>query len=351
MIYFANPNYLYLLLAIPVIGILHILSRYSRRRKLARFGKPQIIEALMPEASKYLPGIKMILALLAFAFIVLAAARPYVKNAASVKLDVEETTVGGIEVMICCDVSNSMLASSTSDINGISRLQRAKFILEKALDNMTNDRVGLIVFAGNAYTQLPITPDVYSAKMYINDMSVNMVPTQGTAIGAAIDMAINSFNPESEFQKAIIVVTDGENFEDDAVKEAKRAAEAGIKVDVIGVGTTEPMPIPLNSKAKEFLQYGGEEVKTALNETEAAEIAKAGDGVYLSANSSSVVNDLRVQLDKMAKTEYKRTTLPSDASDLFPLAAILALIFLLIDIALPYSKIALLRKIKFFSKN
>ncbi len=351
MINFANPHLLYLLIAVPVIGLCHVLSRMARKHKLQRYGRISTLEPLMPDASRYLPGIKIILALSALTFIIIAAARPFVKTDRNVRLNGDETSIKGIEVMICCDVSNSMLASANSDPRGISRLQKSKFILEKALDNMTNDRVGLIVFAGNAYTQLPITPDVYSAKMYINDMSVDMVPTQGTAIGAAIDMAVNSFNPESDFQKAIIVVTDGENFEDHAQDAAKHAAEAGIQVDVIGVGTGEPMPIPVNSSRNEYLYYGGEEVRTALDEAGAADIAEAGGGIYLSGSSSSVVSDLKTQLDKIAKTEYKRTAIPSDASDLFPLAIAIALILLLIDVALPYRKLTWLRNIKFFSKK
>lgn len=351
MIYFANPSYLYFLITLPVIALIYALNRYYRRRKIARFGNPKTLAHLMPDASKYVPGLKIVLALLALAFVIIAVARPYVRIATKVNLTGDEQTVSGIEVMICCDVSNSMLASSTDNERGISRLQQSKFILEKVLDKMTNDRVGLIVFAGHAYIQLPITPDIYSAKAYVKDMSVNMVPTQGTAIGSAIDLAVNSFDPNSQFQKTILVITDGENFEDDAVKEAKKAADANIKVNVIGVGSSEPMPIPLSPGSREYLQYDGEEVKTALNETGAAEIAKAGDGVYLSGSSSDIVSDLRVQLDKLAKTEYKRTTLPSDASDLFPIAAILATILLLIDVALPYRKITWLKNIKFFSKK
>lgn len=136
----------------------------------------------MPEASKYLPNLKIIIELIALALIIIAAARPFVHTENDVVISSDEETVKGIEVMICCDVSNSMLASATDDTNGISRLQRAKFILDKCLDKMTNDRVGIVVFAGDAYLQLPLTPDVYSAKMYVNDLNTEMVPLQGTAI-------------------------------------------------------------------------------------------------------------------------------------------------------------------------
>lgn len=350
MINFANPHLLYMLLLVPVIALLYIWARVSRRLKLKRFGRADVIERLMPDASRYMPGIKIVLELVAVAFIIIAIARPYVE-----KTDFsggDEETASGIEVMICFDVSNSMLASSTDDPSGISRLQRAKFILEKLVDKMNNDKVGLIVFAGDAYTQLPITSDYISAKMFINNLNTDMVPTQGTAIGAAIDMAINSFTPDSDFQKAIILITDGENFEDNAVEEAKRAADAGIQVDVIGVGSGKAMPIPINASRNEFMRtHTGEEVRTALNEQMASEIAKAGDGVYISGSAGSAVGELTDQLDKLSKTEYKRTSVPSPASELFPIAIVIALCLLLIDLLLPYSKISWLRNINFFSKN
>ena len=134
---FANPHILYLLAAVPLIALLYLLARYARRRKLQRFGRPDTIAHLMPNASRYMPGIKMLLALTALALLIVAASRPYVKTDRNVKRDTEETTVEGIEVMVCFDVSNSMLASSTGALNGTNRLQRAKFILEKALDDMT----------------------------------------------------------------------------------------------------------------------------------------------------------------------------------------------------------------------
>lgn len=141
-----------------------------------------------------------------------------------------------------------MLASSNDDPNGISRLDRAKYLLEKLIDKLKNDKIGLIVFAGEAYTQLPITSDFVSAKMFINSINTEMVPTQGTAIGSAISMAINSFTPDETTQKAIIVITDGENHEDDAVSVAKSAAEQGIQIDVIGLGSGKGAPIPINAK-------------------------------------------------------------------------------------------------------
>ncbi len=350
MINFANPHLLYLLLLVPAVAGLFFIGRTARRRKLRKFGRPEVVSHLMPEASRYMPGIKMVVELLAMTFIILALARPYANNAGIVKN--EEETSSGIEVMICFDLSNSMLASSTDDPKGVSRLQRAKFILEKLLDKLGNDKVGLIVFAGDAYTQLPITSDFISAKMFINNLTTDAVPTQGTAIGAAISMAINSFTPESDFQKAIVLITDAENFEDNALEEAKRAADAGIQVDVIGLGTAKGNPIPLNANATEFMtDYEGNQVSTALNEQLADEIAKAGNGIYVWGGDRNVVDQLDSQLDKLSKTEFKRSSVPSAASELFPIAIVIALVLLLIDMLLPYSKIEWLTKFTFFSKT
>ena len=349
MLSFAYPKLLYLLLTIPVIAAIYFQSRVSRRKRLRRFGQIKVVRAMMPDASRYMGWIKLTVECLALAFIIIALARPYTTSAdASAKE--EETVSRGIEVMICVDVSNSMLASSTDDPRGVSRLQRAKFILEKLIDKMNDDKVGLIVFAGDAYTQLPITSDYISAKMFLNGINTDMVPTQGTAIGAAIDMAINSFTPDSEFRKAIIVITDGENFEDNAVEEARRAASAGIQVDVIGIGGGKGSPIPMNGG--EYLKdQQGKVVMTALNESMAKEIAQAGDGLFLSGGSSSVVGDLDSHLDKLGKTEFKRRMASSAANELFPIAAILAILMLVVDGMLPYCKISWLRDINFFTKQ
>ena len=194
-------------------------SRITRSRRLKKYGKAATIEGLMPEVSKYKPWIKLTLSVLTLAMVVIILARPR----AGAKS--ETTKVRGIEVMIALDVSNSMRASSTDDPNGVSRLQRSKLILEKLINKLGDDKVGLIVFAGNAYTQLPITSDFMSAKMFLSSISTNMVPTQGTAIGAAVNMAMNSFSQNEKSGKAIILITDGENHEDDAVGAAKEAAK------------------------------------------------------------------------------------------------------------------------------
>ncbi len=344
MVSFAYPILLYLLLLIPIIVLLHLWAKIAQRKRLLRFGRIDILSKLMPDASKYKSWIKLSLQLIALVAIIIVLARPR----AGAK---EETsTVKGIEVMIALDVSNSMLASSNDDPNGISRLDRAKYLLEKLIDKLSNDKIGLIVFAGEAYTQLPITSDFVSAKMFLNSINTEMVPTQGTAIGSAISMATNSFTPDETTQKAIIVITDGENHEDDAVGIAKSAAEQGIQIDVIGLGSGKGAPIPINAKKGLYLKDStGKPVTTYLNENMAKEIAQAGNGIFISGNSSSAVNDIDAQLETLEKSDLEKVVYSSSAEQ-FPVFAWIALIFLIIDIFILDSKNALLKKINFFSK-
>lgn len=352
MIYFANPELLYLLLVIPALGLLFAVGKMFHGRRLRKFGNPSIIAHLMPDASKYMPTVKVVVELTALLFLIIALGRPYVIKETATDEATAKETAAGIEIMICLDVSNSMLASSTDNPDGVSRLQRAKLILEKMIGTLSNDKIGLIVFAGDAYTQLPITSDYLSAKMYLNSISTDMVPTQGTALGAAIDMAVNSFNPEAKFQRAIVAITDAENFEDDAVEAAAGAAKAGIQVDVIGLGTEQGMPIPLpGSNGEYFTLDNGEPVLSAFNPKIAKDVAKAGNGIYIDGSSNRAVNELEEHLDKLSKTEYTRFGMPDNTQELYPIAVCIALLLLIIDVFLPYSKIKWLRNINFFTKK
>lgn len=341
---FAYPHILYLLLLVPALFGLYFWARARRRAKLRKFGRPEVLASLMPDASPYTPWIKISLELLAVALLVIAFARPRYGEKE------QHETTNGIEVMIALDVSRSMNASSTDDPNGISRLNRAKFLLGKMVDAMDNDRVGLIVFAGESYTQLPITTDFVSAKMYINDINTDMVSTQGTAIGNAIGKAMNSFSPDEDINRAIIVITDGENHEGDAVDMAKQAHESGIQVDVIGVGSIKGAPIPVNAARGEYFKdYNGQPVTTALNEDMAREIAKAGGGTYISGSSSNAVSELTDQLDHLQKSELKNVRYKQSAEQ-FPLFVFIALVLLIVDIFVLDRKIGWLKKYTFFSK-
>lgn len=345
MFSFANPEYLYLLILIPVIFGLFLLSRMIRAKNIKKYGNPALLEAQMPDVSKYKPWIKISIQLVALALIVIILARPRAMGNSKA----ETINVQGIEVMVALDVSNSMLASSTDDPNGISRLQQAKLLLEKLIDKLGNDKVGLIVFAGDAYTQIPITADFVSAKMFLSNIEPSMVPTQGTAIGAAIKMAANSFTADDKIQKSIILITDGENHEDDAVEAAKDAHDKGIQINVLGVGTPKGAPIPIGGKGNYMKDESGNIVITQPNEQIAQDVANAGKGIYVSGTNRDALNVLDARLKELSKSNISKNVFsPNDEQ--FPVFAWVALVLLICDIFVLDRKISWLKNINFFSK-
>ncbi len=335
---FAHPQYLYLLLLVPVFVLVYLGARAARRARLRRFGRPEVIAALMPDASRYTPAIKFTLAMLALIAMVVMIARPR----AGAKE--QQETAAGIEVMIAFDVSNSMLASSTDRPDGVSRLDRARLLLEKLVDRLDNDKVGLVIFAGQAKMQLPLTSDFYTAKMYLNELTPQLIAYQGTDISGAIKMAMNGFSPAEDMHKAIILITDAEDHEGAAIDAAKLAAENGIQIDVIGLGT------PAGTLLPGFTTPEGTPVVTKLNEELAEQIARAGDGIYVNGASPAALGDLESQLDKLQKSEFSTVSYSAGAEQ-FPTFAFLAFIFLLIDVFVVNRKISWLKGINFFTKE
>ena len=337
MINFAHPQYFYLLLLLPALVLLFLWNRRDRSKRLQRFGKRASIEPLMPEVSRYKPWIRLTLELLLLTMVIVVLARP---RAGSSKTT---TKVHGIEVMVAVDVSNSMNASSTDNPQDVSRLQRSKMILQKLIDRLDNNKVGLIVFAGNAYMQMPMTSDAASAKLFLNGISTNMAPTQGTAIGAAINLALNGFSQSKKSQKAIIIITDGENFEDDAVSAAKNAAKMGVHVNVINGA-----PIPMEGGY--LTDDSGNPVTTYLNEKMAQEIAQAGKGVYISGTAADAVSTLQETLDKLAKSDLAAVSY-TQHDEQFPVFATIALLLLIGLLLLLERKNPWLKKYNFFTKD
>ncbi len=293
MIIFAAPRYLLLLLLIPFFFVGMGLWLWRRRRLVRRFGDEQLVGELMPSWSKGKLWLRTVLFSLAFFFFVIGLSRPQI----GAKLKEHKTR--GAEIMIALDVSNSMLAQDYSP----SRLERAKLAISRITDKLQDDRIGLIVFAGTSFVQLPITSDYVSAKMFLNSISTGSVPVQGTAIGDAIGTAVKSFSAQSENSRAIIVITDGENHEDDPVAAAKIAAEAGIKVYTIGVGSADGQPIPVEGGL--LKDKDGNIVVTHLDEDVLKQVAEAGGGIYVHAGNDEfgltpIVNDIR----KMEDEEY-----------------------------------------------
>lgn len=341
---FAHPILLYMLLAAPAFFGLYLMARAARRRKLRRFGKAEVISHLMPEVSRYKPAIKITVQLLALAAIIIVIARPRAGEAK------QETTTAGIEIMVAFDVSNSMLASGNDDPGGTSRLDRARLLLEKLIDKLSDDKVGLIVFAGEAKTQLPLTTDFYSAKMYLSELSPAMITAQGTSIAEALKMSMNAFSSDDKVHKAIILITDSEDHEGEAVETAKLAAENGIQINVIGLGSAKGAPIPVYGKPGEYMRdASGALVTTTLNEALAQQIAKAGKGIYVNGAASSALSSLQDQLNTLQKSEFARINYTAGAEQ-FPVFAWIALILLIIDIIIVERKISWLQNINFFSK-
>lgn len=344
MFNFAYPHLLYLLLILPVVYLLFYWAQVARKHKIKKFGQPAVLEPLMPERSPYKPYIKIILQMIAILALIIAIARPR----SGEKDDVEDSR--GIEVMIAFDVSRSMLASSNDDPRGISRLDRAKHILDKLVDKLNNDKVGLIVFAGEAYTQLPLTTDYISAKMYLNSLSPNMIQTQGTAIGDAIGLAMNGFTSDETMSKAIILITDAEDHEGNADEMAKEAANKGIQINVIGVGSPKGNPIPLDNQGTYMKDREGNVVTTKLNEAVAASIAKTGNGIYVNGAQSSALNTLEDSLDRLEKGDIQHIVYKASAEQ-FPVFGWLALIFLIADIFVLDRAIRWLNNYNFFTKK
>lgn len=293
MIIFAAPHYLLLLLLIPFFFLGMGLWLWGRRRRLRRFGDEALVNELMPSWSRGKLWVRTVLLSLAFFFFVIGLSRPQI----GAKL--KEHKIKGAEIMIVLDVSNSMLAQDYSP----DRLERAKLAISRITDKLKDDRIGLIVFAGTSFVQLPITSDYVSAKMFLNSISTESIPIQGTAIGDAISTAVRGFSAQSEHSRAIIVITDGENHEDDAVAAAKQAADAGIKVYTIGVGSADGQPIPMNGEL--LKDKDGNIVVTRLDEETLRKVASAGGGAYVHAGNDEfgltpIISDIR----KMEDEEY-----------------------------------------------
>ena len=340
MFRFAHPEFLYLLFILPVLIVFYIYAIVWKRKAVKRYGNPELLKELMPDVSLKRQHLKFWLTWGAIAAMIFVIAGPQFGT------KLETVKRQGVEIMVCLDISNSMLAEDMSP----NRLDKAKQMLARLTDGFKNDKVGLIVFAGDAYTQLPITSDFVSAKMFLNTINPNMVPTQGTAIGRAISTAMNSFTPNEGVDKAIIVITDAENHEDDAVQMAKAAAEKNIKVDVIGIGSLEGVPIPTGNSENNFIKdRDGNVVISKLNESLGQEIAKAGTGIYVRAdNTNSALRALTSEVKKMKKADIE-SKVYSQYDEQFQGLAWIALLLLIVDVFIVDRKNSWLKKITFFS--
>ena len=318
MLIFASPRFLWLLLLVPLIPVVYGILRALRRRRIRRFGDETLVRSLMPSWSGAKGWIRIILWDLAFLCFVIGIAHPQM----GAKL--KEHEAKGAEIMICLDVSNSMLSQDYSP----SRLDRAKLAISRVVDKLQGDRIGLIIFAGTSFVQLPITTDYVSAKMFLGNIDTGSVPVQGTAIGDAILTAAKSFSAQSEKSRAIIVITDGENHEDDAVDAARQAAELGIKIYTVGVGSLRGQPIPVNGEL--LKDKDGNIVVSRLDEATLKQIADEGHGAYVHAgNEEFGLNPIIDDIKKMEAEKYNSIVFEEyDELFMYFFAAALALLVL-----------------------
>ena len=337
---FANPGFLYLLLLLPAIILIYIINEVRKKRALKRLGDVNLVSRLVPEMSQSRPVIKFILQLVAVTSGIIMLARPQFGSR------LEDVRKQGVEVIIALDVSNSMLAEDIQP----DRLTRAKQAISRLVDNLDNDKIGLIVFAGDAYIQIPVTTDYVSAKMFLSTINPNMVPKQGTAIGAAISLGMRSFSPGEGKSKAMIIITDGENHEDDPVKAADEASKAGIVIHTIGIGSTEGVPVPvLNNGKKDYLKDAdANTVITKLDEEILKKIALSTNGNYVRANNSNLgLDEIFGDIKKMKKQELE-STMYTEYNDQFQIFATIAIFLLLIEFIIMERKNRRLSNIRLF---
>lgn len=319
MFRFANPYILYLLLIIPVAIALFIFAQMRRRRRLERFASSSLLAQLTPSASPARLRTKFVLYSLALVFLILAAARPQVGS------KLREEHQKGIEMMLVVDVSNSMLAEDFEP----NRLDRTKFAIDRVVESMKQDRIGVVAFAGEAQVQLPITSDYRMARAFARKLSPQMVRTQGTDLGAAIKLASMSFSSQSEGSRVMILITDGENHESDALEAAQAAAEKGIAIYTIGIGTPEGAPVMIGG---EYLTDENDDmVVSKLDEKMLQEIASATGGAYVRATKQSIgLKEIVDRLKELDESDLATTRFEAfDEQYQYPL--VVALLLLLIE--------------------
>ena len=339
MFRFAHPEYLYLLLAAPALVALFAWVLYDRRRRLARFGDPATVATLMPDASTGRMKLKFILFTTAVILVILAAARPQFGS------KLREQKSEGIEMMLAVDISNSMLAEDFEP----NRLERTKYAINKLFDGLEQDRVGVIVFAGDATVQLPITSDYRMAKAFAKRISPSMASVQGTSIGKALSLAEMSFSSGSGDSRVIILITDGEDHEGNVMQAAERAAEQGIRIFTIGIGTPEGAPIEIGG---EFIKdEKGDMVVSKLDEKMLQEIARITGGAYIRATKQSIGLDEIVRaINDMEQSELS-TVRFEEYNEQFQYLLIAALVLLLAEFLLLDRRNPLLAHLNIFREK
>ena len=341
MLRFAHIEFLWGLAAIPVFILLFTRISRWKKKAISGLGDKNVVTMMIPQVSFSRPWLKFILFTVAYAFLIIGIADPQIGS------NMEEEKRKGADLMILLDVSNSMLSQDMAP----NRLENAKQAIAQLIDNMHNDRIGIIVFAGEAYVQLPVTTDYSAAKLFLNTISTGMVPTQGTAIGSAIDLGMKSFDFKDGTGKAMIIITDGENHEDDAVAAAKNAAEKDVMVNVIGMGSANGAPVPLYQDGRQVgfhTDSAGHAVVSKLNEDMCKEITAAGQGAYVRAtNANSGLNIVMDQIGKVQRKTYDSKTF-KDFEDRFQFFLGFAFLLLIVEFFISNRKSLRLSGLKLF---
>lgn len=341
MLRFAHTEFLWGLAFVPLLIILFLMVRRWKRKALAAFGDKEVIRRIIPEVSFSRPILKFIFFITAYALLIIGLAGPQIGT------KTEDTKTSGADLMILLDVSNSMLSKDFAP----NRLENAKLAIDQLISNLKDNRIGIIVFAGEAYVQLPSTTDYSAAKLFLNTINTNIVPVQGTAIGAAIDMGMKSFDFNNGASKAMILMTDGENHEDDAVKAAENAHDKNVSIHVIGFGSPQGSPIPIYENGKQVgfhTDSAGHTVISKLNEDMCKEIAKAGNGIYIRAtNANSGMGIVMDQVNKMKQKTYSSKQF-KDFEERFQFFLAVAFILLVAEFFISGRKSQRLSRLKLF---
>ena len=342
MFRFGNPEFLYLLAVLPVVAAIYVIAAFSRRRRLARFGRVETLKELMPDVSAARNNFKFILFLLAAACVIVAAARPRFGS----KLREEKSK--GVEMVLAIDVSNSMLAEDFEP----NRLERTKYAVDKLFDGLKQERVGVVVFAGEAVVQLPVTADYRMAKAFAKRIAPSLVSVQGTAVGAALETAMMSFAGAGEGDvrsRVIVLITDGETHDNDAIAVAKQAAEAGIRIYAIGIGTPEGAPIRIDG---DFIRdEKGEMVVSKLDENLLQQIASETGGAYVRASKQSIgLDEITVEINRMEQAELSALKF-EEYNEQFPVALWIAFALLVLEVFVLDRKNPVLSRFDIFGRG
>ncbi|PVX50132.1 VWA domain-containing protein [Hallella colorans] len=340
MLRFDTPIYLWMLLIVPVLMVIRVIVNRRQLKRQKRFGDPKLLKLLTPDVSRFRPLVKFSLLLGALAVVIIMLARPQMGS------KIQHEKRNGIEAIICMDISNSMKAEDVVP----SRLDKSKMLVENLVDHFTNDKIGLVVFAGDAFVQLPITSDYVSAKMFLQNIDPSLIETQGTDIARAITVGMRSFTQQEKVGRAIIVITDGEDHEGGAAEAAAEARKRGINVFILGVGSVKGAPIPTGNGGY-MTDATGQTVMSALNEPMCQDIAKAGSGTYIHVdNTSDAQEQLNDELTKLQKGETN-SVIYSEYDEQFQAFGILAVLLLIAEICVMEAKNPLLRNVSLFKKK